>query len=94
MSEEIVEMHAIVHGHVQGVCFRATTRDHAKQLHIAGTVKNMPDGTVEIYAQGDKDQLKTFLERIKKDASPGKVDSIVTHYYKPNQNFNSFSVIF
>lgn len=94
MNEELVEMHSIIHGHVQGVCFRATACNHAKQLNIVGSVKNLPDGTVEIYAQGEQDQLKVFLERLKKNAAPGRVDSIATHYYTPNQNFNSFSVIF
>lgn len=44
-----VEMYAVMHGHVQGVFFRETTRRQASELEIVGTVKNLPDGTVEIY---------------------------------------------
>ena len=52
--------HIIVHGRVQGVCFRAGTKEKADQLGLLGWVKNRPDGTVEIHTEGEKLQLEKF----------------------------------
>ena len=53
-------MHIIVKGRVQGVCFRYYTEQRAYQLGITGTVKNLCDGSVEIFAFGDTLKLETF----------------------------------
>lgn len=51
-----------VSGRVQGVAFRATTRDEARRLGLTGWVRNLDDGRVELVAQGDTDALDA-LER-------------------------------
>ena len=50
-------VHLVVSGRVQGVWFRAGTREQALQLGLCGWVKNCPDGTVEIHAEGGKEAL-------------------------------------
>jgi acylphosphatase len=55
----------IVSGRVQGVGFRYTTRGLAQELGLAGWVRNLPNGAVEVWAQGPNeavDQLRTLLE--------------------------------
>ena len=52
---------AIVHGIVQGVFFRYSTKKEADRLGIRGTVQNWPDGTVHVDASGDPERLKEFL---------------------------------
>ena len=54
-------VHIIVHGLVQGVFFRQHTMEKAFDLNIAGFVRNLPDGTVEIEAQGSDDSIKEFI---------------------------------
>jgi len=51
-----------VTGRVQGVGFRYSTLREAQNENITGYVKNMPDGSVEIEAEGSKDQLDIFVE--------------------------------
>jgi acylphosphatase len=53
--------HIIVHGRVQGVWFRAGTKEKADELGLLGWVENRPDGTVEIHAEGKKPQLEKFI---------------------------------
>lgn len=94
MVEKIVELHAVVKGQVQGVGFRATVRQHATQLGLKGTVCNLSDGGVEIYAQGSQEQLKKLVGNLKQDASPASVESISTEYYPPKQSYEHFSIIY
>jgi len=51
-----------VHGKVQGVYFRAATKAVANQLGITGFVKNLPDGTVYIEAEGGNFELDNLIE--------------------------------
>jgi acylphosphatase len=50
---ETVRYRVIVHGHVQGVWFRESTRAEAERLGVNGWVRNRHDGTVEVVAEGD-----------------------------------------
>lgn len=52
----------VVHGRVQGVFFRASARDQAERHQVSGWVRNRADGTVEIHAQGIRENLHRFLE--------------------------------
>lgn len=54
----------IFHGRVQGVCFRATTAELARGFKITGIVRNLPDGTVELEAQGTLAEIDRFLAAI------------------------------
>jgi acylphosphatase len=49
-----------VHGRVQGVGFRWWVRSRARDLGLSGDVRNCPDGTVEVRARGDEQQLQAL----------------------------------
>lgn len=87
-----VEMHALVSGNVQGIGFRATTRYLASQLGLKGTVRNLPDGSVEIYAQGRKEQLEALIKRLKQEAFPGYIDNVSIQFTKPMHTFDTFNI--
>ncbi len=64
MSEAIEALDCYVSGRVQGVFFRASTRDKAQELGLTGYARNLPDGRVEVFACGTERQLealKTWL---------------------------------
>jgi acylphosphatase len=52
-------------GHVQGVGFRWTTRRIAEGFDVAGYVKNLPDGRVELVVEGDRDQVDAMIDSVK-----------------------------
>jgi len=54
-------VHIKIGGKVQGVYFRASTKEKADELGIRGWVKNMSDGTVEIVATGSDETIKEFI---------------------------------
>ena len=55
---------ATFYGRVQGVGFRFTAIRFAEDFSLKGYVKNLPDGSVEVVAEGKEDDLKGFLEKI------------------------------
>ena len=59
-------LRAVVRGRVQGVGFRAATEETARALGLGGWVRNMPDGAVEVEAEGPENalrELEQFLRR-------------------------------
>lgn len=90
MNNIIFELHVIIHGHVQGVGFRATTCVFAEQLNLIGTVRNCRDGTVEIYAQGTKEKLEQLIEKLQRHH---RISLIEKEYTKPTRTFSGFCTL-
>jgi acylphosphatase len=68
---------AWVHGRVQGVGFRWWTRVRALELGLVGTARNLPDGRVEVVAEGTRDACATLLDALRSGATPGDVHAVV-----------------
>jgi acylphosphatase len=60
-------------GRVQGVFFRANTKDFAEQIGVFGWVRNMPDGSVGAVFEGDKDKIKILIDWCKTRQPHAKV---------------------
>lgn len=60
----MMRFHVRFLGRVQGVGFRATTRHIARDFEVVGQVRNMPDGSVELIAEGQEPQLQAFVDAI------------------------------
>ena len=65
-----------VYGRVQGVFFRASARDRARQLRLTGWVRNVPDGSVELWAEGPRDGLGQLLAWCRQGPPGARVDRI------------------
>ena len=87
----IQAIHIIVHGRVQGVWFRAGTKEKAGELGILGWVKNRPEGTVEIHAEGEKSQLNNFISWCRKGTPAAHVTSVDLASISL-KNFTSFEI--
>ena len=70
-------VHLVIKGKVQGVFFRASTKDKANELGINGWVKNMPDGNVEVLAAGSKGQLENFIRWCRKGPKQAIVSDVI-----------------
>lgn len=87
------QLHAVVHGRVQGVFFRQTTKQKAVALGLVGWVRNLPNGTVEVKAAGTQDQLESlvaFLHQGPTDANVTQVD--LSWSNEPDETFEEFRV--
>ncbi len=58
--------HVNYQGSVQGVGFRFTARQLAQDFAVTGYVRNLPDGSVELVAEGDHEEIDRFLERLQR----------------------------
>jgi len=67
----MLRLKLVAHGNVQGVGFRAFVSRIGSSLGLKGYAKNLPDGTVEIVAEGEQGQLDEFCRRIKVRQPPG-----------------------
>jgi acylphosphatase len=93
-SPDIYEMHAIIKGKVQGVGFRAMTRYHAHGLGLRGTVRNLPDGSVEIYAQGSKQHLEQLIQRLKQAMAPEQIEEASLDFFPPEIPHQDFRIVY
>ena len=71
-----MQLFVLISGKVQGVGFRNFTQMNAKQLGINGYAKNLPNGKVEVVAEGDKAQLDVLVVLLKKGPRFASVDSL------------------
>ena len=69
-------MHCFVSGKVQGVWFRASTQDKAKELDLTGWARNLPDGRVEVIACGQSDKINELHEWLKQGPPLAKVTDV------------------
>lgn len=69
MADDGSARHLRVRGRVQGVFFRASTRDRAREAGAAGWVRNCPDGTVEIWLEGSDEAVERVEEWVR-DGGP------------------------
>lgn len=75
-SDEHRSLHAVVSGRVQGVFYRATTRQHAERLGLTGWVRNLPDGRVELHAEGPEPRLLELLEACRQGPPGARVTAV------------------
>jgi len=74
---------ALVSGYVQGVGFREWTRRRAARLGLAGSATNLPDGRVEIRAEGPRPAVEALLAALGSGESPGSVRGVDVTWSQP-----------
>lgn len=84
----------IVKGRVQGVGFRAFTESIAENLGVKGYVRNLPDGTVEVVAEADKQTLDELCRKLKDGPGMAYVDELAITEKESTGEFRDFSVKF
>lgn len=65
----MIAKRVVFEGRVQGVGFRYSVKDLARGFEVRGWVKNLPDGTVELHAMGDRTEVEAFVREIVEESS-------------------------
>ena len=87
-------LHVTICGIVQGVWFRANTREQAQRLGVSGWVRNTPDGAVEAHVQGDDDAVDSLLAWCRQGPPGARVDKIKAIEGGPEEDIQGFRILY
>ncbi|MCG1003407.1 MULTISPECIES: acylphosphatase [Halobacterium] len=90
MSER-TRAHVLVSGKVQGVYYRATTREQATERGVDGWVRNLQDGRVEAVFEGPEDDVEAIVEWCHEGSPAARVDDVEVEYDDP-EGHDSFEI--
>jgi len=82
----------IVKGLVQGVFFRATTKEVAKSFGLTGWVRNVDDDKVEIVVEGEEEKIKKLIEWSWKGPPAARVDDVKVNWQNFLGEFSTFEI--
>jgi acylphosphatase len=89
----VYHVHVRVKGRVQGVGYRNWTYSQAKLLKLTGWVRNLPDGDVEIYAEGAEGNLQSLLTFLKAGPALAKVTTVGAQWTStPKAQYEEFHI--
>jgi len=88
-----MEAHVYVSGRVQGVFYRASTRDKARELGLSGWVRNQPDGRVEALFQGDKEKIEEMIRWCDTGPQMADVSDVRVDLRQVVEKINGFEII-
>ncbi len=91
-TNAIQELHAHVHGWVQGVGFRYFVVEHALALGLRGYARNDRDGSVEVLAQGSRPSLDRLLTLLRQGPPAADVREVHTEWKQPTEHLSGFHV--
>jgi acylphosphatase len=94
LADDLKQLHAIVHGRVQGVNFRYYTQEQAIDLDVVGWVRNLPDRTVEVTAEGSPDQLEKLLKFLHRGPISARVTRVEATWHRASGRLKGFNVRF
>lgn len=84
-------MRYIISGRVQGVWFRASAQEEANTLGLTGWARNLPDGSVEVLACGEKEKLMQLYNWLRQGPELARIDD-VKFEERPWEAFDRFAV--
>ncbi len=90
MNDSPARLHAFVGGMVQGVGFRYYVLDAANEVSVAGWVRNLYDGRVEILAEGPRPSLEVLLARLRQGPRAARVNQVDVDWEPATAEFTGF----
>ncbi len=85
-------VHIFVTGRVQGVFYRATAANRARELGLTGFARNLPDGRVEIVAEGPVSAVDGLIAWCRQGPPMSRVDNVVSSEEEVRNDFTAFSI--
>jgi acylphosphatase len=86
-----IRRRVVVHGNVQGVFFRDSTRQEADSRGVSGWVRNRDDGTVEAVFEGDRDAVEALVDFTQSGPSHADVERVEIEDEEP-EGLTAFEV--
>ncbi|ODS32645.1 MAG: acylphosphatase [Candidatus Scalindua rubra] len=89
---EKARLHVLIEGRVQGVFFRANTREEACLLGLTGWVRNCFDGRVEAVFEGERNKVEEVLKWCKKGPPGALVRNVEVNWEQATDEYDTFSI--
>jgi acylphosphatase len=89
---DTLRAHVIVRGFVQGVWFRASTREEALHIGVTGWVRNLPDGAVEAVFEGEKKKVEEIVGWCHRGPSGARVIGVDVRWERFRGEFPQFDI--
>jgi acylphosphatase len=86
-------MQVIYSGQVQGVGFRYTVKSAATGFDLTGSVRNLPDGRVELIAEGAKEELEAFRQAIRESGLDHFIRKEDVNWQEAKSEFRGFEIV-
>jgi acylphosphatase len=80
-------------GHVQGVGFRYSVKALAPGFEVTGTIRNLPNGSVELLAEGEASELRAFQQAIRDSGLGGLIDDEQAAWTETTNEFRGFTIV-
>jgi len=87
-------LHAVVYGLVQGVNYRYFVQRNAETLGITGCVRNLDDGSVEVFAEGEKDKLTQLIAKLEVGPRAARVERVDVEWGEHSGKYRGFDIAF
>jgi acylphosphatase len=94
MAREIVRVHVLIDGRVQGVAYRFFAEKSARRLGVTGWIRNLSDGRVEVLAEGEAARIEIFLDELQAGPRLARVDRFEVRREPSTGEFQDFRVAF
>lgn len=91
MSGDRTRAHVLVSGEVQGVYYRATTREEARDRGVDGWVRNLPDGRVEAVFEGPRSAVESMVDWCHEGSPAARVEDVAADHGEP-EGLDGFEV--
>jgi acylphosphatase len=86
-------MHVFYSGRVQGVGFRYSARQVAMGFEVTGTIRNLPDGRVELTAEGEREELEAFQQALRDSGLGGFIRDEAVSWHPATGEFRGFEIV-
>lgn len=87
------QLHAKISGDVQGVGFRWFTLQAARECQVDGWVRNLPDGRVELLAQGERARLSRLLQHVRQGPPGSRVLQVIENWGPVDERESGFRIL-
>ena len=87
-------LEAIVHGRVQMVMYRDFAQRKATGLKLSGEVQNLKDGTVRVVAEGPREKLECYLQKLHKGSLLARVERVEHEWRPATGEFTRFVIVY
>jgi acylphosphatase len=89
----MIRVHLLIQGEVQGVCYRATTRDEAVQLGLKGFVRNLDSGEVEAEVEGPEETVEELIRWCRRGPPAAEVSDVKVTRLEYRGQFRGFGIL-